>query len=126
MTDGMHVSERFLALVHRWRLSREESLSLLGLSYLSSWSDDKEARFVLVRLEADAEARMRLLVEVDGHLRALLGCEEDIPKWLRSQDVGFVDPGVTPLRAMCAGRADIRQLRNVLREMRPSTACRLS
>lgn len=93
---------RFHALVTDWMLHPCEASALLGI--------DGDWRAAV--LDADGEARMRLLSEIDALLPSLIR-GRDVAEWIREPNAAFID-GVSPLAAMSQGRYVLRGIRNVL------------
>lgn len=98
------VRRRFDAVVGRWALADGEAGALLGQG---AWRDS--------RLTPDAEARLRLLLDVDGLLGLVLG-DVAVADWVRAPNDAFVGRS-TPLAAMSEGRHVIRGVRNVLEDI---------
>lgn len=98
------VRSQFDAVVDRWALAEREAGALLGQH---AWRTG--------RLTADAEGRLRLLLDVDALLDLVLG-EVAVADWLRAPNDAFVGRP-TPLAAMSEGRHVIRGVRNVLEDI---------
>lgn len=91
---------RFAGLVADWRLDRAEASRLLGLDDPSGWPELGDV------LGADAEHRLRLLVNLDVALRVAL-VPGSLPSWLRDDVLG---DGVTPLEFLSQGIVHIRAM----------------
>jgi len=117
-TELMAVADRFMVLGARWCLDDRQVVDLLGLQRPIHPMFDEDDVAVGVRMAgADAERRMRLLVEIDVLLPRLVGDADAIPLWLRSPSVGYADERVTPLVALASGASAALALRNYLSEI---------
>lgn len=110
--------DRFMVVGARWCLDSVQVAALLGVApTLDVMFDEGDLVWAVRRGGADAERRMRLLVDVDGLLWRLVPDSRDVAAWLRSSSVGYADETVTPLVAMASGAAAIRALRDYLDEL---------
>lgn len=110
--------DRFMVVGARWCLDSVQVASLLGVDdMLDIMFDEGDLVWAVTRGGADAERRMRLLVDVDCLLWRLVPDSRDVAAWLRSASVGYADETVTPLAAMASGATAIRSLRDLLERL---------
>lgn len=110
--------DRFMVVGARWCLDSVQVASLLGVPpKLDVLFDEVDLVWAVRCGGADAERRMRLLVDVDRMLWRLVPDSRNVAAWLRSPSVGYADETVTPLVAMASGATAIRGLRDYLDQM---------
>lgn len=100
------VAGRFAGLVADWELGVTETARLLGLDGPPAWPLEWRV------LGADAEHRLRLLVNLDIALRVAL-LPGSLPSWLRDDVLG---DGVTPLEFLSVGIVHIRAMHAAARD----------
>jgi len=89
----------FFSLAHRWRLSRPEAMTLLGLTATSTYANWKNGKTGTI--PRDTLERISYLFHIDDKLRQLTQSSQELRDWLRSTHI-LLD-GHSPLERMLMG-----------------------
>jgi len=89
----------FFSLAHRWRLSRPEAMTLLGLTATSTYANWKNGKTGTI--PRDTLERISYLFHIDDKLRQLTQTAQELRLWLRTTHVLL--EGQSPLDHMLLG-----------------------
>jgi len=104
----------FFTLANRWRLSRPEAMTLLGLTATSTYANWKNGK--TGPIPRDTLERISYLITIDDKLRRRWPLEQDILQWLRREQSRL--NGHSPLSRMLVGRViDIYWLQENLNQL---------
>lgn len=90
----------FFTLANRWRLSRPEAMTLLGLTATSTYANWKNGK--TGPIPRDTLERISYLISIDDKLRRRWPSEQDRRQWLRREQPQL--NGHSPLSRMLLGR----------------------